>query len=90
MAEFWIEVVEIDSQFVAIVRELIAHNAIGSSTWIYDLRVSTARYGTREEAYAAGEKELKGFLAQLGRQDYIVTSEQRVDEKSDQFMAYNI
>ena len=61
MAEFWIEVVEIDSQFVANVRELIAHNAIGSSAWIYDLRFSTSRHGTREEAYIAGEEELKGL-----------------------------
>ena len=39
MAEFWIEVVEMDGQFVAKVRELIAHNAVGSSTWVYDLKV---------------------------------------------------
>ena len=36
MAEFWIEVVEMDGQFVAKVRELIAHNAsedlLGSTT----------------------------------------------------------
>ena len=39
MAEFWIEVVEMDGQFVAKGRELIAHNAVGSSTWVYDLKV---------------------------------------------------
>ena len=39
MAEFWIEVVEMDGQFVAKGRELIAHNAVGSSTWVNDLKV---------------------------------------------------
>ena len=82
MAEFWIEVVEMDGQFVAKVRELIAHNAVGSSTWTYDLRFSTTRHGTRDEAYIAGEEELKGLLAHLGRPEYIVTSEQRSDEKN--------
>ena len=82
MAEFWIEVVEMDGQFVAKVRELIAHNAVGSSTWAYDLRFSTSRHGNREKVDLAGEEELKGLLAHLGRPEYIVTSEQRSDEKN--------
>ena len=80
--EFWIEVVKMDGQFVAKVRERIAHNAVGSSTCAYDLRFSTSRHGTRDEAYIAGEEELKGLLAHLGRPEYIVTSEQRSDEKN--------
>ena len=75
-------VVELDGHFVAKVRERIAHNAIGSSTCAYDLRFSTSRHGTREEAYIAGEEELKGLLAHLGRPEYIVTSEQRSEEKN--------
>ena len=81
MAEFWIEVVEKGGQFVAKVRELIAHNAVGSSTWVYDLRFSTSRHGTREKAYIAGEEEPGGLLARLGWPEYIVTSEQWPDEK---------
>ena len=46
------------------------------------LRFSTSRHGTRDEAYIAGEEELKGLLAHLGRPEYIVTSEQRSDEKN--------
>ena len=82
MAEFWIEVVEMDGQFVAKVRERIAHNTVGSSTCAYDLRFSTSRHGSRDEVYIAGEEELKGLLVHPGRPEYIVTTEQRSDEQN--------
>jgi hypothetical protein len=82
MAEFWIEVVEMDGQFVAKVRELIAHNNIGGSSWIYDLRFSTSRYETSEAAFNAGETELRGLLSQLGRPECVITAEQRSGEEN--------
>ena len=76
-AEFWIEVTEVDEQFVANVRELVVHNQVGSPSWVYDLRFTTSRHTTREGAYAAGEQELKGFLGQFRKQDYVITAESR-------------
>jgi len=44
MAEFWIEVVDIENQFVANIYELIARNTVGASAWAYGLRFSTSRH----------------------------------------------
>ena len=44
MAEFLIEVVDIEKQFVANIYELIVRNTVGASAWAYGLRFSTSRH----------------------------------------------
>lgn len=48
MAEFWIEVKELDGGYVAIIHELIVHNQIAGDAYIYDVRFTTRSDMRRE------------------------------------------
>jgi hypothetical protein len=78
MAEFWIDVESDDSGHQAHVYELIVHDQVaGRSIWVYDLRFSAGRCAPSDQAYALAEDQLKGYLAQFGRLEYVVTRQRR-------------
>ena len=77
--EFWIEVRDDGDTFIDVVHELIVHDLVSDQGFVYDVRFTTARHESSEAVFESAEKELRGFLAQMGRgnQERVITQEPR-------------
>ena len=77
--EFWIEVRDDGDTFIVVVHELIVHDLVSDQGFVCDVRFTTARHESSEAVFESAEKELRGFLAQMGRgnQERVITQEPR-------------
>ena len=64
--EFWIEVRDDGDTFIVVVHELIVHDLVSGQGFVYDVRITTARHESSEATFESAEKELRGFLDQMG------------------------
>ena len=65
--------------FIGVVHELIVHDLVSDQGFVYDVRFTAARHESSEAVFESAEKELRGFLAQMGRgnQERVITQEPR-------------
>lgn len=52
--------------FIGVVHELIVHDLVSDQGFVYDVRFTTARHESSEATFESAEKELRGFLDQMG------------------------